>query len=329
MRKLPNMHLQFTGACAAGALLLNGAIPAALAQTYPVKPVRLIVPYAAGGGTDILGRLIAQKLTEALGQTVVIDNRAGADGILGSDIVAKSVADAYTILLASSSHAINPTVYPKIPYDTLRDFACITQTAAQQIVLVVHPSLPVTSVKELIAYAKANPAKLNFASSSKATQLPMELFNTMAGIKMAHIPYKGSGPALNDLIGGQIQVSFGGAVSFTPHIRAGRLRALAIGDAQRSAFMSDVPTAAEAGVPGFQATIWTGMYVPAATPRALVQRLNGEVVRIVRLPDLKERLQAQGADPIGSTSAQCDAYMKTEITKWAKVAKDAGIQPEG
>jgi tripartite-type tricarboxylate transporter receptor subunit TctC len=314
----------FLMACAAAGL--GGQ--AAAADNYPTKPIRFVVPYAPGGGTDILARLIAQKLTEAFGQTFVVDNRAGADGILGTDIVAKSPPDGYTILLASSSQAINPTVYPKIPYDTLKDFSCITQTASQQVVLVVHPSLPIHSVKEFIAYAKANPNKLNFASSSKATQLPMELFATMAGIKMTHIPYKGSGPALNDLIGGQVQASFGGAVSFTPHIKGGRLRALAIGDSKRSAFMPDLPTVAEAGVPGFHATIWTGMYVPAATPKALVNRLNAEVVKIVNSPDLRARLQAEGSDPVGSKPEQCDAFMKSEIAKWAKVAKDAGIKPE-
>ncbi|MBI3375902.1 MAG: tripartite tricarboxylate transporter substrate binding protein [Betaproteobacteria bacterium] len=302
---------------------------AASAQPYPNKPVRLIVPYAPGGGTDILARLIVQKLTESLGQPVVIDNRAGADGIVGSSLVAKAPADGYTMLLASSSHAINPTVHAQIPYDTLKEFACVSQTASQQLVLVVHPSLPVNSVKELIAYAMANPDQLNFASSSKATQLPMELFNTMAGIRMTHIPYKGSGPALNDLVGGQVKVSFGGAVSFTPHIKSGRLRALAIGDAKRSAFMPDLPTAAEAGVPGYEATIWTGLYLPVATPKAIVTRLNAEVVKIMHQPELRERLQAQGSDPVGSSPEECDAFMKSEIAKWAKVAKDAGIKPEG
>ena len=302
---------------------------AASAQPYPNKPLRLVVPYAPGGGTDILARLIAQKLTEALGQAVVVDNRAGADGIVGSSLVAKAPADGYTMLLNSSSHAINPSVHAKIPYDTLKEFVCVSQTASQQLVLVVHPSLPVNSVKELIAYAMANPDQLNFASSSKATQLPMELFNMMAGIRMTHIPYKGSGPALNDLVGGQVKVSFGGAVSFTPHIKAGRLRALAIGDAKRSAFLPELPTAAEAGVPGYEAVIWTGLYLPAATPKAIVTRLNAEVVKIMHQPELKERLQAQGSDPVGSSPEECDAFMKSEIAKWAKVAKDAGIKPEG
>ena len=301
----------------------------ASAQPYPAKPVRLIVPYAPGGGTDILARLIAQKLTESLGQPVVIDNRAGADGIVGSHLVAKAPADGYTMLLASSSHAINPTVHAKIPYDTLKEFACVSQTASQQLVLVVHPSLPVNSVKELIAYAMADPDKLNFASSSKATQLPMELFNTMAGIRMTHIPYKGSGPALNDLLGGQVKVSFGGAVSFTPYIKSGRLRALAIGDSKRSAFLPDLPTVAEAGVPGYEATIWTGLYLPVATPKAIVMRLNADVVKIMHQPELRERLQAQGSDPVGGSPEECDAFMKSEIAKWAKVAKDAGIKPEG
>ena len=297
-------------------------------RKYPLRPVRLIVPYAPGGGTDILARLIAQKLTDTFGQTMLVDNRAGADGIVGTDIMAKSAADGYTLLLASSSHAINPTLYPKIPYDTLRDIACITQTATQQIVLVVHPSVAANTTAELIALAKAKPNSLNFAASSKATQLPMELFNAMAGIKMTHIPYKGSAPALSDLIGGQVQVSFGGAVSYTPHIKAGKLRALAIGDSKRSAFMPEIPTAAESGVPGFQAAIWSVMLAPRATPKTIVNRLHDEVVRIVHSPELRERLQAQGSDPAGTAPGQCDAFIATEIVKWAKVAKDAGIRPE-
>lgn len=304
------------------------AAAAAGAQSYPTKPIRIVVPYAAGGGTDILARLVAARLNEALGQPVIVENRAGADGISGSHYVASAPADGHTLLLASSSHAINPTVYSKIPYDTVKEFACVTQPTSQQVVLVVHPSLPVNSVKELIAYAKANPDKLNFASSSKATQLPMELFNTMAGITMTHIPYKGSGAALNDLVSGQVTVSFAGAVTFTPYIKSGRLRALAIGDSKRSKFLPDVPTVAEAGVPGYQATIWTGMYAPVATPRAIVKRLNAEVAKIVHLPELSDRLRAQGSDPVGSLPEECDAYMKSEIAKWAKVAKDAGIKPE-
>lgn len=312
----------------AASLIALLASQSAIAQDYPNKSIRLVVPYAPGGGTDVLARNLAQKLSGSLKQTVTVDNKAGADGVIGTEMVAKAPGDGYTLLIASSSHAINPTLYAKIPFDTVRDLSCITQTASQQVILVVHPTLPVNSVRELVQYAKANPNTLNFASPSKATQLPMELFNAMAGTRMTNIPYKGSGPALTDQLAGRVQVGFGGAASVIPHIKSGKLRALAIGDERRSSIMPDLPTVAEAGIPGFHAVVWTGLFTAAATPRPVVRRLNEEIIRIMNAPDFKKTLEAQGFDPVGNSPEACDAFIGSEIGKWAKVAKDAGIQPE-
>jgi len=296
------------------------------AQGYPSKPVRLIVPYAPGGGTDVLARMIAQRLAEALNQSVVVDNRPAVDGIVGAEIVARAAPDGYTLLIISSSHAINVALGKKLPYDTIKDFAPITQTANQQLLLVVHPSLPVKTVKEFLEYVKARPGKLNYGSSSNATALPMELFKSMTSTAIQHIPYKGSGPMVNDLLGGHVQMSMSGAVSVVPHVKAGRLRAIAIGDTKRSSFLPDVPTVAEGGVPGYQAVIWTGMFAPARTPQAIINRLNQEVVRILHVPDFSARISSLGADIVGSPPAEWGKFLASEITKWAKVAKVAGFK---
>jgi len=296
------------------------------ADNYPSKPIRLLIPFAPGGGTDILARMVAQRLSETLGQAVVADNRPAVDGVVASETLARSAPDGYTLLLVSSSHAINPAIGRKLPYDTIRDFSPITQTASQQMFLVVHPSLPIKSVRELIDYAKAKPNSLNYGSSSNATALPMELFNSMAGIKTTHIPYKGSAPMLNDLLGGQINLSIAAAVSALPHIKSGRLRNLAIGDSKRSTILPDLPTIAEAGVPGYQAVIWSGMLAPAKTPRAIVDKLYKETVRVVQAPEFKERLVQLGSDAVGSTPEQWGEFIKTEIDKWGKIAKIAGVK---
>jgi tripartite-type tricarboxylate transporter receptor subunit TctC len=254
------------------------------------------------------------------------DNRPAVDGVVASETLARSAPDGYTLLLVSSSHAINPAIGRKLPYDTIRDFSPITQTASQQMFLVVHPSLPIKSVKELIDYAKAKPNSLNYGSSSNATALPMELFNSMAGIKTTHIPYKGSAPMLNDLLGGQINLSIAAAVSALPHIKSGRLRNLAIGDSKRSTILPDLPTIAEAGVPGYQAVIWSGMLAPAKTPRAIIDKLYKETVRVVQAPEFKERLVQLGSDAVGSTPEQWGEFIKTEIDKWGKIAKIAGVK---
>lgn len=314
--------------------LMYGAIAAALsigvasAQVYPNKPVRLIVPYAPGGGADAHARHLGQYLSDALGQPVIVDNRAGADGVIGSATVAKAPGDGYTLLIAGSSHAINPTLYSRIPFDTAKEFSCIVQTVSQQVTLVVHPSLPIHSVKELIQYAKANPGVLNFASPSKATQLPMELFNSMAGITMTNVPYKGSGPALTDMLAGRVQVGFGGTAAVAAHIKAGKLRALAVGGNQRSNFMPELPTVAEAGLPGFNASVWTVLLAPSTTPRPIIQKLYDETSRILSNPEVKKQLENQGFEPVESSPEQCDAFIRSEISKWAKVARDAGIQPD-
>ena len=246
--------------------------------------------------------------------------------IVGIGLVASSPGDGYTILMVSSSIAINVAVGYKLPYDTARDLAPITQTASQQLILVVHPSVPVKTVRELIEHSKVKPGVLNYGTSSNAAQLATELFNSMAGIKMVHIPYKGSAPMINDILGAQIDVSFGPSVITLPHVRSGRLRALAIGDAKRSSFMPDTPTVAEAGVPGYQAVIWTGMLAPAKTPRTIINLLNKEVVRIVQAPELKGRLVQLGSDTVGSTPEQFGEFLKSEIAKWSKIAKQVGVK---
>ncbi len=309
--------------CAALLIALHAA-----AQSFPTKPVRLVIGFAPGGGTDVLARMLMQPLSEALGQPVIPDNRAGADGVIASEIVVGAPADGYTLLITSSSHAINPGIGRKMSYDTRRDFAPVTQTASQQIILVVHPSLPVKSVRELIDYARAKPDALNYGTSSNSVQLSMELFKSMVGIRIAHIPYKGSGPMLNDLLGGQIQLTFGASVATLPQVRAGKLRALAIGDAKRSAIMPDLPTVAEAGVPGFQSVIWSGVLAPARTPPQVINRLNGALVRILQQPDMKERLVQLGSDPVGSTPEQFGAFISAEIEKWGKIARIAGVKAE-
>jgi tripartite-type tricarboxylate transporter receptor subunit TctC len=302
------------------------AAPALSADNYPSKPIRLLIPFAPGGGTDILARMVAQRLSETLGQPMVADNRPAVDGVVASETLARSAPDGYTLLLVSSSHAINPAIGRKLPYDTIRDFSPITQTASQQMFLVVHPSLPIKSVKELIDYAKAKPNSLNYGSSSNATALPMELFNSMAGIKTTHIPYKGSAPMLNDLLGGQINLSIAAAVSALPHIKSGRLRNLAIGDSKRSTILPDLPTIAEAGVPGYQAVIWSGMLAPAKIPRAIIDKLYKETVKVVQAPEFKERLVQLGSDAVGSTPEQWAEFIRTEIDKWGKIAKIAGVK---
>ena len=298
----------------------------ATAQSYPSKPVRLLIPFPPGGGTDILARMVAQRLSDALGQPVVADNRPAVDGVVASETLARAAPDGYTLLLVSSSHAINPAIGRKLPYDTLRDFKPVTQTASQQLFLTVHPSLPAKTVRELIDYAKARPQSLNYGSSSNAVVLPMELFNAIAGIKTTHIPYKGSAPMLNDLIGGQINLAMAAAVSALPHIRTARLRALAVGDSKRSVILPELPTMAEAGVPGYQAVIWSGMLAPANTPDSIIERLYRETAALVLSAEFKERLVQLGSDAVGSTPAQWGQFIKLEIDKWEKIAKLAGVK---
>lgn len=308
------------------------ALPAgALAQSYPAKPVRMVVPFPAGGATDIVGRLIAQKLTEAWGQQVIVDNRGGAGGTIGSDIAAKSAPDGYTMLVGTSStHAIAPSLYSKLPYDPVRDFAPVTLVASATILLAVHPSVPAKNVRELIALAKKQPNALSFASSGNGgiSHLIGEHFKSVGGIQMLHVPYKGDTPALVDLVSGQVHLMFGTAVSFLPYVKAGRLNALAVTNPKRSPIAPDVPTVAESGLPGFEALQWFGIFVPAGTSKEIVARLNGEIVKIVRLPDIRERMTNLGADVVGSTPEQFAAFQKADTVKSARVVKESGAKIE-
>lgn len=297
---------------------------------WPAKPVRVVVPSSAGGGTDIIARIVAPKLAQALGQQVVIDNRPGAGTMIGGELVAKAPPDGYTLLMCVSTLATNPVIYRKVPYNAVTDFAPVTLVLTASNILVVHPSLPPRTVKELIAFARARSGQLNFASAGLGTgpHLSMELFLSMTGLKMVHVPYKGSAPAMIDLIGGQVVVMAATALTGIPHIRAGRLRALGVTGAKRTDAAPDVPTIAEAGVPGYEAVQWYGMVAPANTPREVITRLNHEMVTILKTPDVKEKFAADGGEPAGSSAEEFARYIKAETEKWQKVAKSAGITPE-
>jgi tripartite-type tricarboxylate transporter receptor subunit TctC len=298
----------------------------ALAQDYPTRPVRIVIPLSPGGTTDVPGRIIAQKLSETLGQQFFVENRAGAGGTIGTDYVAKSKPDGYTLLLTASPFVIAPHVYKNMPYDALADFAPVIRIASGPYVLVVHPSLGVNSVKELIAAAKKEPGKIDFASSGNggAQHLVTELFMYMTGIKLNHVPYKGSGPAQQDLMSGIIKVSFVGTPIAIPHMKSGRLKALGVSTAKRSPEIPEVPTIAEAGVPGYEATVWIGLLAPAGTPREIVAKLNGEIGKLVRADEVKRLIAPTGMEPDPDTPAQFGAYLKADYDKWGKVVRDSG-----
>ena len=302
----------------------------AWAQNYPLRPVRIVVPYPPGGGTDIVARTVAQKLAEILGQPVVVDNRAGANGIIGTDQVAKSKPDGYTLLITIASHAINPTLYPNLPYDTIADLAPVSLLAEYPFVITVHPSLPVKTVRDFIAFAKAHPNQLSYASSGNGSgpHLGMELFNTMAGIEMVHVPYKGAGAAMTDLVSGQVPVFLNNFLAGMPMIRAGKLRALAVSSQRRSTAMPELPTVADAGVPGYSVTGWYGLLVPGATPAPIVNTLHDGVVKALKSKDVSERLSGEAAEIVGSTPQQFAAHLRSEIEKWAAVIKKAGVRAE-
>jgi len=306
------------------------SVAVTITPSYPAKPIRLIVPFAPGGGTDITARTIALKLTEAWGQTVVADNRAGANGTIGVDIAVKSPPDGYTLTMISSSHSVNVSLYSKLPYDLIKDLAPITQATTQPYALVVHPSVPAKSVKELIVLAKAKPGTINYGSSGTGglSHLSGALFASLAGLNITHIPYKGGAPAMTDVIAGQIQMLFSTILQSHAHIKAGRLRALAVTTAKRSRGAPELPTMQEAGVAGYEVAGWYGVLAPAGTPQTIIAKLNGEIVRILQLPDVKERLSADGSEPVGNTPAEFGAHIKQEIAKWAKVVKEAGIRAE-
>jgi tripartite-type tricarboxylate transporter receptor subunit TctC len=311
----------------AGALL---AANSTFAQQYPTKPIRLIVPFAPGGGTDITARAIAMKLSEALGQTVVVDNRAGANGTIGADIAAKAPPDGYTFSMISSSHSVNPSIMKKLPYDLIADLAPVTQATTQPYALILHPSVAAKSVKELIALVKAKPNSLNYGSSGTGglSHLSGALLCSLTGITMTHIPYKGGAPALSDLVGGQIQMLFSTILQAQSQLKGGRVRALAVTTAKRSAGAPDLPTMQEAGVGGYEVAGWYGMVAPLKTPAAIITRINTEAVKALRGPDIRDKLAADGSEPVGSAPEAFGQHIKAEVAKWNKLVKDAGIRTE-
>jgi tripartite-type tricarboxylate transporter receptor subunit TctC len=306
-------------------------LPHAGAQEYPTKPIRLVITYPPGGNTDLVGRALALKLGEFMGQQVVVDNRGGAGGVLGSMITAQSAPDGYTIMLGTSAGmVINPLLSRKLTYDPVRDFAPVSMVVIVPQLLVINPQLPVKNVRELIAFAKAKPGYLNAGSSGVGTpnHFGTELLKWLAGVDIVHVPYKGGAPALTDLLGGQIQMAFSSVPAVLPHIKAGRLVALGVGSAKRSPALPNIPTIAEAGVPGYEYTTWYGIFAPAKTPRTLIARLNAEIVKAMETPDIKDRFTALGGDPDPGTPEELRAYMANESAKWAKIIKAANIRIE-
>ena len=310
---------------ALGCLLLAAA---AQAQTYPNRAVRLVVPFAAGGSTDIIARTVGQKLNELWGQPVVVDNRPGGNTVIGTEAVARAAPDGYSLLVTPAPFTIVPSLTAKLPYDPARDFEPITLINTTPLVVVVHPGVPAKSIKELIALAKAKPGSLNFGSSGSggSNHLAGELFNAMAGVKMVHIPYKGNAPALTDLVGGHVDVLFNGLTSAMPLIKSGKLRALAVTSISRAGSLPDMPTLDELGLKGFQAVAWNGLTAPARTPKDIISKINADVLKVVRSPELVERLKAEGSDPVGNSPEQYAAFLREEIAKWNKVIKLAGVK---
>ncbi len=304
------------------------AASAAPAVSYPTRPIRLIVPFAPAGSADNLARTLQPALSEALGQTLVIDNRPGASSIIGTDLTAKAAPDGYTLLLITTTHTVNPALMPKLPFDALKDFAPVSLVVSQPNILVVHPAVAARTVKELIALAKAKPNTLNFASGGNGSSphLSGELLKLVTGVQITHVPYKGSGPGITDLLGGHVQLMFAGPLGVEQYIKAGRLRALAVADARRSAVLPDVPTMAEAGVPGVETGTWYGMLAPARTSQPIIDTVYRAILTVVQLPDMKTRLLAQGVDIVANPPPQFAVFLKSEVAKWAKVVKDAKVQ---
>jgi tripartite-type tricarboxylate transporter receptor subunit TctC len=316
------MHL-----LALGSSLALAALPAPAAQDYPAKPIRLVVPWVAGGGTDIVARIITQKLAENLGQPIVIDNRPGANGIIGAEIAAKAPPDGYTMILHAVEHFINASVYTKLPYDTVKDIAPVTLVATHYLVLIVSPAAPTKSVAELVALAKSKPQSVNFGSWGEGSlaQLSGELLKNMAAVNMTHVPYKGAPQAATDVMAGRISFMFTTMPTGLPQIQAGRLRALAVTSAQRLPFLADAPTMIESGYPGFEVQSWRGLFVPAKTPRGIIDVLHDQTVKVMQMPEVRERVLAAGFGVVTSTPGELAKFSKAELAKWAKVAKDAGV----
>lgn len=309
------------------AALLLTQIVAVQAQTYPSGPIRLVVPYPPGGGTDILARAIAQKLNEAWSVPVIVDNRGGASGTIGTAFVAKAPADGHALIVVPSAFAVNPSIYKNLPYDSTRDLAPITQLAASPLVLCVHPSFPTRTVKEFIAFIRARPDQIVYGSSGHGSppQIATELFKLLTGTKMIHVPYKGAGPAAVDLLAGQIPIYFMNALSVVPHIRSNRVRPLGATSAKRFAALPDVPTIAEAGVPGYEYTNWYGVLAPGGTPAPVLAKLHGEIARILNMPELRDRLNNEGAVVVASPPAEFGGFLRTEMEKAAKIVKASGM----
>ena len=318
------------GLVAIGIVLTAVLGVSAQAQEYPVRPIRFIVSYPPGGPADILARSLAQKLGEGLGQQVLVDNRGGANGNIGAEIAAKSPPDGYTIFMMTSSHAANVTLYPKLGYDLMRDFAHVSNVASYPLMLVVHPSVAARTVAELVADAKARPGILNFASagSGGGAHLAGELFKAMAGVNLVHIPYKGTGPALLDVVGGQVNLMFAGVSAAVPHVRTGKLRALGVSSQGRLKALPDIPTISDGGVKGYEIASWLGVSAPAGTPPRVIARLNAEIVKIVQQPDFAERLAIDGAELQVTSPELFTRYVEAEIQKWGKVIRDSGTKGE-
>jgi len=303
---------------------------AGMAQEYPTKPIRLIAPFAPGGPTDLFARLMGAKLGERLGQPAVVENRPGAGGSVGAEVAAKAAPDGYTIVLVSSSFAVNATLYPKLPFDPLKDFAPVTLLASAPYLLAVHAGIKASSVRELIALAKAHPGKLNYGSggSGSGPHIVAELFKSAAGLDIVHIPYKGTGPLTTALVAGDVQLAFGNMFALMPHVKSARVRPMAVTGAARSPALSEAPTVAESGLPGFEATGVHGLLAPAGTPRRIIDKLNGECVAILRSPEVRAQLASEGAEAIGNTPEQYAAHLANEVQKWGKLIRERGIRAE-
>ena len=323
---MPKHRIRITAALAL--CLLTSPLLAQTAAPYPNRPIRMVVASAPGGILDTVGRIVATRIGESMGQPVVVENRAGAGGILGTELVVKAAGDGYTIGKVATSHAINPGLYPKMPYDTVRDLIAVSHTVNLTNILVAHPSVPASSVRELIALARARPATLTFGSAGngQSNHLSGEIFRSMAGIDITHIPYKGSAPALTDVLAGNISMMFVDVLSALPHLKSGRLRAIGIAGVNRAPALPDVPTITESGLPGFNGNTWLGLVAPAGTPREIVARISTEVSRALNAPEVRERLLAQGVEPVGSTSEQFAAHLESEMRRYAAVIRSSGAK---
>ena len=319
---------RFTLLCRLAMLACALTMAPAGAQQYPTKPVRIMVPYAPGGGTDILARLFAQRLTEAWGQSVVVENRPGADGVIGSEVIVNSPPDGHNLVLVVAAHLINPFVKARLPFDVVKDFTPVTLVSASPWVVVVNPTVPANNIRELIALAKAQPGKLVFGSSEPSSRLAGEQFKVQAGVDLLHVAYKGGSQIMTDLLGGHIQVGFTSVLTVLQHYKSGKLRVLGVGGRNRSPSMPDIPTVIEGGLPGYETSAWYGLYAPSATPADVVNKIQREIARIARLPDVRERLTQLGAEPVANTPEEFAAFGRSEYAKFERLVREAGMKPE-